>query len=83
MDEYLKSGYKKDNNRKIYYLFSFLMVWYGVAWYIFPKIVRNIDAIGDQNGIIFTKTFSISMLIFFVILGALLFAIGMSKYEKG
>lgn len=79
MDDGLNFNYKKKSYHRIYYLFSFLMVWYGIAWYLFPKIMENITELEDSAGIIYSTNFSIAMMIVFITIGLILFVIGLTK----
>ncbi len=80
----IKKGLRaeKESTHKIYYLFSFLMIWYGIAWYTFPMILGNVSALEYESSLIFSATFSFSMLSICVILGIVLFLLGFSEKSK-
>jgi len=80
----INTGLRPENESidKIYYLFSFLMIWYGIAWYTFPMILGNVSALEEESGLIFSATFSFSMLSICVILGVVLFLLGLSEKSK-
>lgn len=73
---------EKESSHKIYYLFSFLMIWYGISWYLFPRILEKVTFIEGESGLVFSATFTFTMLSLFVVIGIILFILGLTKSEK-
>lgn len=37
--------------KKIGYIFTALFIWYGIAWFVFPLFVKNIDVLRSGTNI--------------------------------
>jgi len=72
---------EERSHERIYYLFSFLLGWYGVAWYLFPKILRRVTALED-SGIGFIEDISHLLLIVFIAVSIILLILGFSERKK-
>lgn len=54
----MEKGKEESSSRKIYYLFGFLFAWYGLAWLLYPRLLRRIEAAKGGSQILFFENLS-------------------------